>query len=150
MRGLPQANGHGLEGAKAWLTSTKKRKGAGARSGPTAVPSQEQIKAAQMMAVKDLRGTTEIQLSNRWRELAVDTGGTGTKHAGLGTESKADPLPQAESSRKVQQLLQSWPGPILPPLQDVQACPGRIVTITEAERPDSAKKQQLVSTALLA
>ncbi|KAJ1166404.1 hypothetical protein NDU88_006808 [Pleurodeles waltl] len=71
-----------MRGAKAWLTGRKKRKGAGARTGPTTVPSQEQIKAAQMKAVKDLRGTTEIQLSNRWRELAVDTGGTGTEHSG--------------------------------------------------------------------
>ncbi|KAJ1112137.1 hypothetical protein NDU88_000405, partial [Pleurodeles waltl] len=80
--GLCPANGHGQEGAKAWLTSKKRRRGAGVRLGPTALPTQEQIKAAQMKAVKDLSGTTKIQLSDKWREREVDTSGTGTEHSG--------------------------------------------------------------------
>ncbi|KAJ1093553.1 hypothetical protein NDU88_006653 [Pleurodeles waltl] len=94
MLGLCQAKGLGKEGAKAWTTGKKKHKGAGARTGPAAVPSQEQIKAAQMKTVVDLRGTTKIRLSNRWMELAVDTGGTGTEQSGSGTESETDPPPQ--------------------------------------------------------
>ncbi|KAJ1216540.1 hypothetical protein NDU88_004141 [Pleurodeles waltl] len=84
----------GKEDAKAWTTDKKKRKGAGARMGPATVPSQEQIKTVQMKAVRDLRGTTEIRLSNRWRELAADTGGTGTEQSGSETESEMDQPPQ--------------------------------------------------------
>ncbi|KAJ1198659.1 hypothetical protein NDU88_002498 [Pleurodeles waltl] len=72
MRGLHHGNGLGKEGAKAWTAGKKKRRGTGARTGPAAAPSQEQIKAAQMKAVRDPRGTTEIWLSDRWRELAVE------------------------------------------------------------------------------
>ncbi|KAJ1081945.1 hypothetical protein NDU88_002117 [Pleurodeles waltl] len=72
----------------------KKRRGSGARAGPATVPLQEEIKAAQIKAVRDLRGTTEIRLSDRWRELAVDTRGTGTEQSGFGTESETNLPPQ--------------------------------------------------------
>ncbi|KAJ1216698.1 hypothetical protein NDU88_004299 [Pleurodeles waltl] len=94
MRVLRHGNGLGIGGAKAWTAGKKKRKGAGAQTGPAAVPSQEQIKAAQMKAVRDLRGTTEIQLSDRWRELAVDTKRTETEQSGSGTGSEMDQPPQ--------------------------------------------------------
>ncbi|KAJ1200906.1 hypothetical protein NDU88_004727 [Pleurodeles waltl] len=90
MRRLHYGNGLGKEGAKAWTAGKKKRKGAGAQTGPAAMPSQEQIKTAQMKAVRDPRGTTEIRLSVRWRELGVYTGGTGTEQSGTGTESETD------------------------------------------------------------
>ncbi|KAJ1141901.1 hypothetical protein NDU88_008229 [Pleurodeles waltl] len=82
MWGLCHGNGLGKEGVKAWTVSKKKHKEEGAWAGPAAVPSQEQVKAAQVKAVRVLRGITKIRLSDRWRELAVDTGGTGTEQSG--------------------------------------------------------------------
>ncbi|KAJ1093274.1 hypothetical protein NDU88_006379 [Pleurodeles waltl] len=94
MQGLRHGSGIGKEGFKTWITDKKKRRGAGARKGPASVPTQEQIKAAQIKALRDLSGTTEIRLSDRWRELAMNTGGTGTEQSGSATESETDQLPQ--------------------------------------------------------
>ncbi|KAJ1200680.1 hypothetical protein NDU88_004501 [Pleurodeles waltl] len=84
MRGLRQVNGHRQEGVKTWLTGKKKRKGAGIRRGPTAAPSQEQIKAAQKKAVKDKgdkRATTERQLEGiRGGHWLTDTFATTGQH----------------------------------------------------------------------
>ncbi|KAJ1114990.1 hypothetical protein NDU88_003219 [Pleurodeles waltl] len=94
MRGLRQANRQEQEGIKTLAMSKKKIGRVGLRRGPTSVPSQEQIKAAQKKAVKDLWGTTEIQRNDSWRESEKDTGGNGTEHSRSGTESETEPPPQ--------------------------------------------------------